>query len=432
MIYLPASAETARLNFQSFKRACLALVGSEAGLEGQKDWMGLLSSIAIAAQKRPDLVIVLDNFSVLCEADETLPFTIRTFWQSGIMAHSNLKLILSGSNIMRMTDLTRGTPALAQHALAGCAPQLIDVGPLSLQEARQHFQDWSAEACIAAYAIFGGVPANLLALAPEKGLRTNIIDLLLTPNGRLVDEAISQLTHELRDIKVYASILRAISNGYRESGEIKSFIMGGQTGMSISAYLEKLRNMRLIRDVRALDADPKSRYIRFAITDPLTRFYNLFVQPNRVAIDRGEGADIFDSKIRHQLGDYMLVGFEDICRDFVRNHGHAIFGFRPDGVGQTWGNGFDIAIAGRLTDKTPFFGACAWSTRPVGEAGAEYLIQQVKRTDYVPENVSNDGRIPPAKYVMFSRAGFTEDVRGQVLQAHEFKLVTPEELVRAG
>jgi hypothetical protein len=189
--------------------------------------------------------------------------------------------------------------------------------------------------------------------------------------------------------------------------------------------------MRLINDVRAIDADPKARYIRFAISDPLTRFYNLFIQPNRVAIDHGEGATLFETKIRHQLSDYMLTGFEDVCRDYVRDHSEGLFSLPTEVVGQMWGAGFDIPIAGRLVDRTPVFGACAWSTRSVGEAGAEFLMQQVRHTDYAPENpMTPGGKAPLPNYVMFSRSGFTSEVQDRARQSGLLKLVTPNEIVR--
>ncbi|MFT4076660.1 MAG: ATP-binding protein [Asticcacaulis sp.] len=432
VVFLQASNETSRLNFQSFKRSCLANLGPDPAMEAQNDWLGLLSAVAVSAQKRPGLIIILDNFSVLCDSDETLPLTIRTFWQSGVAAASDLKLVLAGSNVTKMIDLTRGTPALAQHALAGCSPEVMDLAPLPLHEAVQFFPDYSHEACIAAYAIFGGLPAYLRLLDPKAGLSNNIVRLLLSSDGHLVDEPTDLLGRDLRDIKVYASILRAIANGYRESGEIKSFIMGAQTSISISSYLEKLRNMRLITDVRAMDADPKARYIRFAISDPLTRFWNLFVQPHRLSIDRGHGARLFDETIRHQLNDYMMMGFEDVCRDYVRLHSADLFDSPAQVVGQTWGQGYNIPIAGRLMDRTPVFGACAWSTRAVGEAGADYLMQQVRHTDHAPENPNPPGgKAPLPNYVMFSRLGFTPEVVERARQSPLLKLVTPADILRA-
>lgn len=427
MICFQASQETARLNFEAFKRACVEKLSDYIDLEAQTEWLGLLSSVAIAARKLPGLIIVLDNFSTLCEADDSLPVTLRMLWQSGLPADCGLKLVLSGANVARLTELTRGRPAQAEHALAGCEPTLYDLGPLPLSEAAAFFPDYSDDARVAAYAIFGGVPAYLQACQPGRSLRGNVIELLLKPEGRLTEEPALMLAADLRDIKVYASILRAIANGYRESSEIRTFAMGAQSGVSISSYLERLRTMRVITDVRALDADPKARYIRFAISDPLTRFWHLFVQPYRTLIERGEGETLFDATIKRQLSDYMVTGFEDVCRDFVRARGETLFDVPAEVVGQMWGPDYDIPIAGRLGDQSPVFGACEWHTRKVGDAGADYLINQVRRTDYAPEL---SGNRPPPWYVLFSRSGFTADVESRA-RADMLKLVTPTDMVQA-
>ncbi len=425
IICFQASHETARLNFEAFKRVCTEKLADYVDLDSQTEWLGLLSCLAIAARQTPGLIVVLDNFSTLCEVEESLPVTLRMFWQSGLPSDSGLKLILSGANTSRMTELTRGRPTQAEHALAGCDPVLFDLGPLPLQEAAGFFPDYSHDACIAAYAIFGGVPAYLQACHPGRTLRANVIELLLQPEGRLTEEPERMLSADLRDIKVYASILRAIANGYRESSEIRAFAMGPQSSVSISSYLERLRAMRMINDVRSLDADPKARYIRFAISDPLTRFWHLFVQPHRVQIVRGEGEALFDTTIKRQLGDYMVPGFEDICRDFVRTRSETLFEAPAEAVGQMWGPDYDIPIAGRLSDRSLLFGACEWHTRKLGQSGADYLMQQVGRTEFAPELTGNR----PSWYVLFSRSGFTSDVEDHARQLGTLKLVTSADIV---
>ncbi|MEI9903568.1 MAG: ATP-binding protein [Asticcacaulis sp.] len=426
VIAFQAADETARLNFQAFRRTCIQALGP-AGLDTCNDWATLLDTLAARARTQPGLVVVLDNFNALCEADETLPFVLRGFCRTALMEGGQLKLILSGSNVARMTDLTRGSPSQARHALAGLRTRLFELAPLTLREAAAFFPNYTDEARIAAYAVFGGVPAYLAACDPDKSLAVNIVELLLSPYGRLVDEPAHTLAHDLRDVKVYASILRAIANGCRESGEIRSFIMGAQTGMSISPYLEKLSAMRLIAGARAFDADPKARYMRFSICDPLTRFWNLFVQPNRLVIDQGGGAALFETTIKRQLGDYMVLGFEAICRDHAATYGDELFGARFEAVGQAWGDGYNLAIAGRLVGQRPLFGACAWQTRAVGDAGFAYLEQQARLSGLWPED---GGALSPPAYVVFSRSGFEAEITERARLSPNLRLVTPADILR--
>ncbi len=426
VIIFRAAEETARLNFQAFKRTCLQRLPN-AGLDAATDWPGLLTALAATSAHALALVLVLDNFSTLSDADETLPFIIRNFWRSGAAAAGGMKLVLVGANIARMTALTHGSPAMAEHALSDCAPELFDLMPLPLHEAAAFFPSYTPEARIAAYAIFGGVPAYLASCDPDKPLAGNILDLMLVADGRLVDEPLHILSYGLRDVKVYASILRAIANGHRESGEIRTFVMGAQTGMSISSYLERLRAMRLIEGVRSLDADPKSRYMRFTICDPLTRFWNLFVQPNRGTIENGGGRDLFETTIRRQLGDYMVSGFEAICRNYIRSHGDHLFNVRPPAVGQMWGQGYNIPVAACQPGRGPLFGACAWQVQAVSEAGLAHLTQQARLSGFWPE----DDDQPEPDYVLFSRSGFTPDVESHARQSPHLRLVTPADIFEA-
>lgn len=432
VIYLSGSQETARLNFETFKHLCAEKL-EDSTADRQTEWLGLLSSVAMTARNIPGLVIVLDNFDDLYDGDEGLIAAIRTFWQSGLPAAAGLKLILSGSNIARMLDLLRTNSTAAQPTLGDCKPQLFDIQPMPLREAIQFFPDYTDEARIAAYAIFGGVPAYLKTCRRDRPLRANIVDLLLSPDGRLADEPLRLLSAELRDIKVYAGIIRAISNGYRESSDIRAFVIGPHSGVSISSYLEKLRLMRLISDVRAVDASPKARYIRFSISDPLARFWNLFVQPNRAMIENGEGEALFDTSIKRQLGEYMMQAFQDICRDFIRLHADEVFGSPADIIGQAWGSGYDLAIAGRLEDKRSVFGACEWHTRAVGMSGVDFLDRQAEQSQAANEIRLAIGELPakPA-YALCSRAGFTQEVRDLARTRASLKLITPADIVRQG
>ena len=427
VINFRAGEETPRLSFQAFKRACLRHL-PDADLDVFGDWQGLLGGLAAeAARSQKGLTLVIDNFSSLSDADAGLPLIIRNFWRSGAAEAGAMKLVLIGENIARMTELTRGQPTSAEHALADCAPELFDLMPLPLQDSAGFFPGYTHEARIAAYAIFGGVPGYLAACDPQKPLAGNILDLLLAPDSRLIDEPLAVLSHGLRDVKVYASILRAIANGHRESGDIRSFVMGAATGMSISSYLERLRALRLIDGERSLDADPKSRYMRFAICDPLTRFWNLFVQPNRGVIDEGGGRDLFENTIKRQLADYMVSAFETICRDFVRSHGSRLFGVHPVAVGQMWGPGYNIPVAGRQPGRGLLVGACAWQVQSVSEAGFAHLAQQARKSGQGPDSLT----APEPDYVLFSRSGFSADLKSFADQSPHLRLLTPADILDA-
>jgi AAA+ ATPase superfamily predicted ATPase len=70
---------------------------------------------------------------------------------------------------------------------------------------------WSAEDRIGAYAVFGHMPYYLAQIRSQRTLAQNILDLVLTPDGLLHEEARLLLDQELPNASGFFSILRAIA-----------------------------------------------------------------------------------------------------------------------------------------------------------------------------------------------------------------------------
>ncbi|WP_108723203.1 AAA family ATPase [Mesorhizobium sp. ORS 3428] len=87
----------------------------------------------------------------------------------------------------------------------------LEVRQLPLRDLSGFFPEYSAEQLIETYAIFGGVPYYLALFDPYASLRENVINLLLTETGTLIDEPNTLLQSELREPGIYASIVAAIS-----------------------------------------------------------------------------------------------------------------------------------------------------------------------------------------------------------------------------
>ena len=96
----------------------------------------------------------------------------------------------------------------------------MDVAPLPVRDAVRFFPGYTPETQLQAFAMFGGIPFYLQLCDPKITLEENIIRLLLTNTGALVDEPTALLQSELRDIQRYASILAAIADGCTKHGEI--------------------------------------------------------------------------------------------------------------------------------------------------------------------------------------------------------------------
>jgi uncharacterized protein len=283
-ILYQATRVTSSLNLEGFKTEISRVLGSDDLLMGIADWLGMLHYLARAAERSPGLIVVLDDFPYLADAAPALPSVVQKFWDSGAPATGNLKLLLCGSIISQMQELLA-----ERNPLYGRKTLSLDLAPLSFREAAQFVPSYTAEQKLMTFGIFGGIPFYLQFVNPELSLQDNIIRLLLTQTGSLVDEPAVLLQSELREVARYASILAAIAGGCTKHGEIIGRVREISDSKALSPYLEKLERMRLIRIVKSMDAHPGERDRRYFIADALIAFWYRFVQPNLSSIVQGFG-----------------------------------------------------------------------------------------------------------------------------------------------
>jgi len=82
------------------------------------------------------------------------------------------------------------------------------------------FPEYTVDDIIKTYAIFGGIPYYLQFCDAQEPLRNNVIKILLTETGTLIDEPNTLLQTELRDSSFYSSVVAAVSNGCNTKSEI--------------------------------------------------------------------------------------------------------------------------------------------------------------------------------------------------------------------
>ncbi len=390
-----ATRVTAALNLEALKAEIARALGPDDLLGGLSDWLGVLAYLARAAEARPGLVVVLDEFPYLAEAEPALPSIVQKFWDGGAAAPGRLNLVLCGSMVAHMEDLlAERNPLYGRKTLA------LDVAPLPFQDAAAFFPSRIAEERLLAYAVFGGVPFYLQLCDPGASLEQNVTRLLLTNAGPLVDEPTVLLQSELREVQRYASILAAIADGCTKLGDISGRIreVGGSSGLG--PYMERLERMRLVRAVRSMDAEPKSRDRRYVIADPLVAFWHRFVRPNLSSIVQGFGAEVWRHQIAPLLDGYMGRAFEEVCREHARRHAQDSLPAPAQEVGQVWAADYDIDVAGRLLDGSMLFGECKWSRNEIGPEVLDLLVSRSERTAY--------GRgVSRRHFVLYARTGFT-------------------------
>ncbi|HZV04733.1 MAG TPA: ATP-binding protein [Gemmataceae bacterium] len=412
-----ATRVASSLNLEACKTEVARSLGDDPLLAGIGDWLSLLHYLARSAERVKGLTFALDEFPYLSDAEPALQSVIQKFWDSDAPRSGNLKLVLCGSMIAHMEDLLA-----ERNPLYGRKTMTMDLRQLSVRDAQQFFPRYTPEDRLMAYAVFGGVPYYLQLCDPDATLEDNIVRLLLSDTGPLLDEPTVLLQAELRDIQRYASILWAIASGCTKYGEIigrvKEF---GESG-TLGQYIEKLERMRLIRIVRSIDASPKERDRRYFIAEPLVGFWHRFVRPNLSSIAEGFGRDVWRHQIRPRLPEFMGAAFEDICRDHARRHSQERLPAPAQEIGRIWHGDYDLDIAGRLLDGAMLFGECKWSDSEIGEGVLEKLIERSALTSY--------GRGEERRYfALYAKKGFTEAVRKRSAGDPSIVLHTPDTIL---
>jgi uncharacterized protein len=411
-VYYQASKIATSENIALFKREVVRMLGESRILDSLNDWLGLLTYLVEAARNEyRGLTVVLDEFPYLCETEPALPSLVQKLWDAARTGDTSLKLILCGSKISFMEELLA-----ERNPLHGRQTLELDVGPLSYREAAKFFPEWSPDDQLYAYGVFGGIPYYLDLCDPAASLADNVRDLVLEKGAPLSDEPSHILQAELQAVTRYATILRAVADGCTESRTIIGRVPEIRDSSQLAPYVQKLQALRLIRIVRSMDATERERDRRYYLDDPFLAFWYRFCLPHLSALASGHAQEVYRFSIAPAMNDYMGGVFEWICRDYVRLYAQETLGIPANEVGQIWADDYDLDVVGTLLNGEAVFGECKWWKDPVGENVLDRLVGNAERGRY--------GREAPGRHhLVFSRSGFTDDLRARGEQDSRAHLV---------
>lgn len=362
------------------------------------DWEGLLRYLSARAGAEPFL-LVLDEFPYLSAAAPALPSILQSFWDHD-WPDTRMKLVLSGSHITAMQQLEG-----ADQPLYGRRTARLGIEPFSFLDAADFVPDYSATDRLRAYGAFGGLPGHLALLDPAASPGENVARQMLSPSGRLLDEAQHMLDAFLADAQVHNSVIEAIAGGERTWSGITKRV--GRDGGSLSRAIQWLIDMRLVERVTPItEARPeRSKRALYRITDSYVAFWHRFVSPMISAgmIGLASGEHLWREAIEPQLDDYMGPVFEAVCREFVRRRPERL-PFPPLRVGEWWDatsqSEIDVvALGGR---GHLLVGECKWGDVSASDltrlrSRAERLLQELKGGPYqLHLALFAVGRIAPA------------------------------------
>jgi AAA+ ATPase superfamily predicted ATPase len=318
-------------------------------------WRAALELVTTRRKGHGKLILVLDEFQWTAEASPELPSVLQELWDRAWSRSRRVLLILCGSYLgfMEREVLGRRSP------LFGRRTAQILLRPFNHLEAAAFHRRLSAEDHARVYAICGGVPAYLLAFDEELSIEQNLIAHMLDESSALAREPEFLLREELRDLIPYHAVLMALARGKTNPAQL-----GRTTGIDVRGlnyHLNTLVELGYVhRRYPLTEAKPNVRSVRYALDDPLLRFWFRFVFPRQSLVRLLGPARAFAEVIKPELDAYFGRCFERLCREslprlYVREGVRA-----PFNVGEYWDGDVQIDVVGVRDDHWTDLGECKW------------------------------------------------------------------------
>lgn len=384
-IYYQATKQTATEQLRTLSRVVGEAFGDSAYQFGGtfERWDDFFAYVLQRVGKKPFL-IVFDEFPFLTDAEPALPSILQTLWDHRLQ-ESRIKLVLSGSHVSAMRQLSAG-----DQPLFGRRTLQLTLHPLTYRGAATFVPQYAARDACLTYGMFGGLPGYLAALDPAAAVTTNGIRQLLTPTSRLYEEAAHVFDTFLSDGAVHYSIVEAIANGEHLWSKIANRV--GKPPTSITRALDWLVDMQVVARIAPITEGPKPSHksLRYRLTDPYLKFWHQFVAPAKAmgSIDAGDPEDVWALRIAPALDGYMGEVFEEICRTFTRLDRGRHLPFRPVQVGEWWTATSDAQLdvvafgaAGEL-----LVGECKWGS--IGRDHVQALYERAAQVAALRGNVT--------------------------------------------
>lgn len=315
------------VQMREFREAMSDFLGDDFVRKLKTDaWLDLLRYLA---EKVDDCLIVLDEFTYAIKSERKILSDLQRVWDN-ILSEKNVMLVLSGSLLGMMWDdvLSHASP------LYGRRTKSMNLRPFNYPNALKFFSD--PEFGIRAYMLVGGVPSYLRLASRYSNIEEFLREEFLSDYGFFYDEPYVLLGGELRELKTYFSILRAIAEGNRRLERIANFV--GLPARSVYPYVETLMRLGFVeRESPILGSRKVSLY---RIKDPMLLTWFTLTYPQIAEISSGTA----------RLDDLYKVystRFEELAREFLTLSRPIEF----ESLGRWWYKGDEIDIVA-LGDET--------------------------------------------------------------------------------
>ena len=367
-IFIVGKRAQATLQIKEFLQEAAVTLGEPLLAETTiTDWRAALAAVMSRWKCGGKRVLVFDEFQWLVEKSPELPSVLQALWDHEWSRSGDVMLILCGSYVgfMEREVLGRKSPLFGRHT-----GQIL-LRPFGYREAASFHPSYSTVDHARTYFVCGGIPLYLNCFSLDRSVEANIADVLLDEYGPLYREPDFLLREELREVENYYAILFAMASRSLSHKEISQ--KTGIDSRALHYYFKQLMELGYLSKRNPLTSgSPSTRKTRYAIDDPLLRFWFRFIYQNVSFILQMGGRSAFRERIRPGLDSYFGLCFERMCREALP------FLYECEGlsasfeIGEYWDKDTQIDVVGLRGDNWIDVGECKWgAVRSVGALARE-------------------------------------------------------------
>ncbi|MCL4176523.1 MAG: ATP-binding protein [Verrucomicrobia bacterium] len=355
-LYFVGKRASGEAQLQEFLEAAARAVGDSLLAQARvTNWKSALDLVTQRLPGKGRFILALDEFQWIAEASPELPSVLQGLWDRHWSRSGRMLLILCGSYIGFMEREVLGQ----RSPLFGRRTAQIFLRPFGYLEAARFHPRFSTVDQARVYAVCGGVPAYLLAFDGAESVEQNLITRLLDENAVLAREPEFLLHEELRDLVPYHSVLMALAQGKSSPAQLAK-----STGIDVRGLNYHLNTLvelgYLQRRYPVTEAEPSTRSVRYALDDPLLRFWFRFVFPHQSVLRLLGPTRGFAEVVRPELDAYFGRCFERLCREslpllYLREGVRA-----PFTIGEYWAADVQVDVVGVRQDNWTDLGECKW------------------------------------------------------------------------
>jgi AAA+ ATPase superfamily predicted ATPase len=395
-LYWIATATTSDRQLQSFSEALYLFKNPKAKAPldfSYPNWESALVEAADLAQ-RQQIVIVIDEFPYLIEANSEIPSLLQKIWDTRFETSKAL-LALTGSRIGMMEKHVLSS----RGPLYGRASSVMWLDPLPFNELHRFLPKYSSPQLVEVYAITGGIPLYIKMFDDSLSVLANIQRELSSTTSLLKGEPYFLIHEELKEPMRYIAILEAMGQGKKQLTPLSAAT--GIEKTHLIPYLKTLETLRYIkRNIPITENKNVSRKGLYDFSDLFLKFYFRFIAPNQTLLEEGREKTVFKMIEDHFDAFVGKEGFEALCRQWmIVQANQDLLPFSPEVIDKYWDADVEIDVAALNKKQQAFIvGEAKWANEKCGLG----VLQELNRK---AEHITKKFKYHVNKFI-FSKSGF--------------------------